>query len=72
MARKTKKQMLAEEIIERPFEVNGYEYEIREAQRCVLEGRLSSEIMTPEQSVAVMRIMDTVRAQSGLKFPFEA
>lgn len=62
----------AEEIIERPFEVNGYEYEIREAQRCVLEGRLSSEIMTPEQSVAVMRIMDTVRAQSGLKFPFEA
>jgi len=59
------------ETIERPFEVNGYEYEIREAQRCVLEGRLSSEIMTPKQSVAVMRIMDTVRAQSGLRFSFE-
>lgn len=59
------------EVIERAFEVNGYEYEIREAQNCVREGKLTSAVMTPAQSIAVMQIMDTVRAQSGLRFPFE-
>ena len=60
------------QVIEQPFLVNGFEYEILEAQQCVSEGRLSSSLMKPEQSVAVMKIMDTVRAQNGLKFPFES
>ena len=54
-----------------PFEVNGFEYEIREAQNCVRDGKRHSDIMTPEQSVAVMRIMDEVRRQNALVFPFE-
>ena len=58
-------------VIERPFEVNGYEYEIREAERCVSEGKLQSELMTWEQTVSVMRIMDEVRRQNGMRFPFE-
>jgi len=58
--------------IERPFEINGFEYEIREAVSCVREGRLESAVMTPEQSVATMAIMDEIRRQNGLKFPFEA
>ena len=58
--------------VERPFEVNGYEYEIREAERCVREGKLQSELMTWEQTVSVMRIMDEVRRQNGMRFPFEA
>jgi len=57
--------------LKRPFEVNGYEYEIREAMDCVRAGKTASSLMTPRQTVAVMEIMDTVRAQSGLKFPFE-
>ena len=61
----------APRVIERPFEVNGYEYEIREAERCVREGRLQSEWMTWEQTVSVMRIMDEVRRQNGMRFPFE-
>ncbi len=55
-----------------PFEVNGFEYEIREAQSCVLAGKLESSVMTHAQSVAVMEIMDEVRRQNGLVFPFEA
>lgn len=58
-------------VIERPFEINGFEYEIREAMACVQAGRGHSGMITPQQSVAVMRIMDTVRRQSGLVFPFE-
>ena len=54
-----------------PFEVNGFEYEIREAQDCVRAGKLQSDVMTGAQTVAVMRIMDEVRRQGGLTFPFE-
>lgn len=59
------------ETFELPFDVNGYEYQMREAQECLRAGRTHSEIMTPGQSVAVMRIMDEVRRQGGLRFPFE-
>lgn len=59
-------------VVECPFEVNGFEYEIREAQDCVRAGRLESGVMTAEQSIAVMAIMDEIRIQNGLKFPFEA
>lgn len=57
--------------IERPFEVNGFEYEIREAMACVREGKICSSVMTPEQSVKTMAIMDEIRRQNGLVFPFE-
>ena len=57
--------------ISRPFEVNGFEYEIREAMACAAAGRTHSGIITPEQTIAVMEIMDQVRAQNALRFPFE-
>ena len=57
--------------IEQPFEINGFEYEIREAQTCAGAGKGQSERMTGEQTVAVMRIMDEIRRQNGLRFPFE-
>ena len=58
-------------VIERLFEINGFEYEIREAMDCVRAGKLESPLMTHAQSVAVMRIMDEIRRQSELVFPFE-
>ncbi len=57
--------------IEKEFEVNGFEYEIREAQSCIRDNKISSEVFTPEQSIAVMSIMDRVRELWGMKFPFE-
>jgi len=57
--------------VKQPFEVNGFEYEIREAMACVSEGRLESGVMTPEQSIATMAIMDEIRRQNGFAFPFE-
>ena len=54
-----------------PFDVNGFEYEIREATACVRAGRTQSDIMTGEHSVAVMRSLDEVRRQNALRFPFE-
>lgn len=57
--------------VEQSFDVNGYEYQIREAESCVNGGRICSDILTPEQSVAVMEIMDSVRDSWQMKFPFE-
>ena len=57
--------------ISRPFEINGFEYEIREAMACVRAGKMQSSVITPEQSVAVMAIMDEIRRQNNLVFPFE-
>lgn len=58
-------------VLTHPFDVNGYEYEIREAMACVAASRAQSDVITPAQTIAVMEIMDQVRAQNGMKFPFE-
>ncbi|MBR0063518.1 MAG: gfo/Idh/MocA family oxidoreductase, partial [Oscillospiraceae bacterium] len=52
-------------------EINGFEYEIREATNCVKEGRTHSKIHSPEQSVALMRLMDDVRRKWGMRFSYE-
>lgn len=57
--------------IDEPFLKNGYEYEAIEAVRCLQEGRTESELVPLDDSVAVMRILDTCRANAGFKFPFE-
>lgn len=57
--------------IERPFEINGFEYEIREAMACAAAGKLHSDLITPQQSVAVMEIMDEIRRQNDFAFLFE-
>ncbi len=47
--------------VELPVEINGFEYEIREASRCVAEGRSFSRIHSPEDSIALIRLMDEIR-----------
>lgn len=54
-----------------PFEINGFEYQIRETERCIKAGQLESPIMTHQNTLDVMRLMDEVRAIWGLKFPCE-
>lgn len=52
-------------------EINGFEYEIREAQECIAKGRLSSGIQTPEHTVKTMAMMDRIRSIWKLEFPCE-
>lgn len=54
-----------------PPKVNGYEYEIEEAQRCLREGLTESPFVTHEDTLAVMRIMDECRRQWGMKYDGE-
>jgi predicted dehydrogenase len=61
----------SEYIVEIPFDVNGFEYEIREVTQCIKEGKLSSEIYTPQMSLQTLQLMDDIRDSWDLKYPFE-
>lgn len=50
---------------------NGYNYEAAEAGRCLRIGKTESEKLPLDLTLDVMRSMDTMRAQWGLKYPDE-
>jgi hypothetical protein len=54
-----------------PFEYTGFEYQIRETERCVAAGLLTSPYQTAEDTLAVRRTMDAIRESWGMKFSFE-
>mgnify|MGYP002423529882 FL=1 len=57
--------------VDSPPEINGFEYEVREVTRSVKAGKTHSDIFRPEDSIAVLRLMDKIRESWGLKFSFE-
>ncbi len=60
-----------ERLIELPYEGNGYNYEAAEVGRCLRQGRVGSEVMSLDETLAIMRTMDRIRAQWGLVYPCE-
>lgn len=60
------------ERIERPAEmVNGYEYQVLECKRCLEEGLLESPMMPHEETLAIMRQMDVLREEWGVRYPMD-
>ena len=57
--------------VEIPFDINGFEYQIREASRCAAAGQSTSQILKAEDSLAILKLMDDIRESWGLKFAFE-
>jgi len=55
-----------------PHTVNGYEFEIEEIQHCLERNQTESKILPLDISARVMLIMDDVRQQIGLRYPFES
>lgn len=51
---------------------NGYNYEIEEVARCLADGKLESDIMPLDESLAIMETMDELRRQWSLTYPCEA
>jgi predicted dehydrogenase len=60
-----------EEPIDVPAVGNGYNYEAAEVMRCLREGRTESATMPLDESLAIMRTLDAIRAQWGLRYPGE-
>jgi predicted dehydrogenase len=60
------------ELIDMPLDgYNGYEFEAMEVMNCIKAGKTESDIMPLDETVSIMKTMDTVREQWGYKFPFE-
>jgi predicted dehydrogenase len=60
-----------DELIDVPAVGNGYNYEAAEVGRCLREGRTESDVMPLDETLAIMRTLDEVRAQWGLRYPGE-
>ncbi len=59
------------QLIEVPFAGNGYNYEADEVGRCLRAGRLESELMPLDETLAIMETLDEIRRQWGLRYPAE-
>lgn len=49
----------------------GYAFEIEEVGRCLSQGLLESPVVPLDESLEIMKLMDEIRGQWGLKYPFE-
>lgn len=58
-------------VAEGPFLKNGYEFEAMEVMRCLRAGKTESELVRQEDSITVMEILDTCRANAGFRYDFE-
>jgi predicted dehydrogenase len=52
-------------------EGRGMQFQAAEAERLVSEGRIASDILPPQETVAIMATLDAVREQIGLRYPGE-
>jgi hypothetical protein len=58
-------------IIESPFQGNGYQFEAAAVMDCLRAGKLESELMPLDETLSIMRTLDALRGQWGLKYPME-
>ena len=56
---------------QQPFRINGFEYEIEEALRCIADGCVESPAVPHADTVATLRLVDRMRRDLGVRFPFE-
>ena len=54
-----------------PVEGRGMQFQAAEAERLVSAGRTASDILPPQETVAIMATLDAVREQIGLRYPGE-
>jgi len=59
------------EAFDLPYEGNGYNCEAREVMNCLRAGKLESDIMPLDESLALMGTLDEMRRQWGVKYPME-
>jgi predicted dehydrogenase len=58
-----------EELIEQPFIGNGFAHEAKAVMEYLRAGKTESEVMPLDETLAIARTMDEIRAQWGLEYP---
>lgn len=62
------------QLVERkecPKQLTGYEYEVEEAVACIESGKLECPSMPHRDTIQMMELMDEIRRQMGVRYPFE-
>ena len=54
-----------------PFDANGYEYEIRHVNSCIMNKLTESDVVPLDDTLQIMKIMDHCRAEWGLVYDEE-
>ncbi|HOI56707.1 MAG TPA: Gfo/Idh/MocA family oxidoreductase [Phycisphaerae bacterium] len=60
-----------EQLFELPHACNGYEGEVAEVVRCLRQGLTESTVVPLDETLAVMRTLDRIRAQWDMTYPME-
>lgn len=62
-----------DEVIDYPVppQVSGYEYEVISSLKAIKENRLECDEMPHSETVFIMELMDSLRKEWGIKYPFE-
>lgn len=66
----TKERKLIRELSV-PKQITGFEYQVRASMKAIREGRLECKEIPHEESVIMMELMDRLRADWGIRYPFE-
>lgn len=59
------------ETINEPFPCNGYEFQLKHMEQCVIEKWPESPVVSHSCSLNILKLMDRLRAQWGLTYPQE-
>ena len=54
-----------------PRQISGFEFEVEDALKAIKEGSCESGIMPHSEVIKMMKIMDSLRSDWSLKYPFE-
>lgn len=57
--------------IELPVQINGYEYEVEACRRAIQAGQKECPEMPHGETMVIMRQMDALRKEWGIRYPFE-
>lgn len=62
-----------DEVIDYPVppQVSGYEYEVISSLKAIKENRLECDEMPHSETIFIMELMDSLRKEWGIKYPFE-
>ena len=61
----------AKEVVQIPYDGNGYGYQVREVHDCLRAGKLESAVVPHADTLEIMTLLDEMRGQWGLVYPEE-
>ncbi|MEZ4826730.1 MAG: Gfo/Idh/MocA family oxidoreductase [Bacteroidia bacterium] len=60
-----------EKIYSYPYPSTGLQFQAQEVMNCIHGGKTESDIMPLDETLRIMRCLDTIRSQWGMKYPME-